>query len=122
MKCVDVENAILEGMRDWLAAYKTQIESGKPVNTDQTDTTLDAVIGQLAQLQAQQNNLCDYLEKGVYTVEMFTRRNAAIQMIFRSWKKPRLSFYRNKLSRKPSTVQRWKSSRPRRVFWTTTTF
>jgi len=45
MKCVDVENAILEGMRDWLAAYKIQIESGKTVNTDQTDTALDAVIG-----------------------------------------------------------------------------
>ena len=79
MKCIDVENAIVEGMREWLAAYKIQIESGKPVNTDQTDTALDAVIGQLDQLRAQQNNLCEYLEKGVYTVEMFTRRNAAIQ-------------------------------------------
>ena len=66
-------------MREWLAAYKIQIKSGKPVNTEQTDTALDAVIGQLAQLQAQQNNLCDYLEKGIYTVEMFTRRNATIQ-------------------------------------------
>ena len=75
MKCIDVENAIVEGMREWLAAYKIQIESGKPVNTDQTDTALDAVIGQLDQLRAQQNNLCEYLEKGVYTVEMFTRRN-----------------------------------------------
>lgn len=79
MKCIDVENAIVEGMREWLAAYKIQIESGKLVNTDQTDTALDAVIGQLDQLRAQQNNLCEYLEKGVYTVEMFTRRNAAIQ-------------------------------------------
>ena len=79
MKCIDVENAIVEGMREWLAAYKIQIESGKPVNTDQTDTALDAVIGQLDQLRAQQNNLCEYLEKGIYTVEMFTRRNAAIQ-------------------------------------------
>lgn len=79
MKCADVESAIVEGMRDWLAEYKIQIETGKAPNVEQTDTALDAVCGQLAQLQAQQNNLCEYLEKGIYTVEMFTRRNASIQ-------------------------------------------
>ena len=41
MKCIDGENAIVEGMREWLAAYKIQIESGKPVNTEQTDTALE---------------------------------------------------------------------------------
>lgn len=79
MKCSDVENAIVEGMRDWLAEYKIQIETGKTPETEQSDNALDAVTGQLEQLRAQQNNLCDYLEKGVYTVEMFTRRNAAVQ-------------------------------------------
>ncbi len=83
MKCADVENAIVEGMRDWLAEYKIQIETGKAPNVEKTDTALDAVCGQLAQLQAQQNNLCEYLEKGIYTVEMFTRRNASIQQDIR---------------------------------------
>lgn len=42
--------------------------------------------------------------------------------IFRSWRKPRRSFCRSKLSRKPSTALRWKLSRLRRAFWITTTF
>ena len=31
-----------------------------------------------AGLRQQQDNLCDYLEKGVYTIDMFTKRNATL--------------------------------------------
>ena len=33
---------------------------------------------QYAQLQLQQENICDYLEIGVYTIDMFTKRNASL--------------------------------------------
>lgn len=79
VKCIDVENAILNAMREWLADYRIEVASGNPASSEQIDVTLDAVVGQLTQLQAQQNSLCEYLEKGIYTVEMFTRRNTILQ-------------------------------------------
>ena len=39
---------------------------------------LEAVRAQLAGLQLQQENICEYLEKGVYTIDMFTKRNSAL--------------------------------------------
>ena len=33
---------------------------------------------QYAQLLLQQENICEYLEKGVYTIDMFTKRNASL--------------------------------------------
>ena len=33
---------------------------------------------QCTQLQLQQENICEYLEKGVYTIDMFTKRNASL--------------------------------------------
>lgn len=39
---------------------------------------METVHGQFAQHQAQQTSICEYLEKGVYTIEMFTKRNSSI--------------------------------------------
>jgi len=47
---------------------------------------LSFVRSQLAQLQTQQDNICEYLEKGIYTVEMFTKRNEALMKELRRLK------------------------------------
>ena len=39
---------------------------------------MKAVRVQCTQLQLQQENICEYLEKGVYTINMFTKRNASL--------------------------------------------
>ena len=36
------------------------------------------MLAQLTSLQQQQDALCDCLEKGAYTIEMFTKRNATL--------------------------------------------
>ena len=78
VKCHIVENAIRDAMEDWLDEYIIQINSdGKP-KTDPIATELEAVQAQLAGLRKQQDNLCDYLERGVYTIEIFTKRNAVL--------------------------------------------
>ena len=41
------------------------------VNIQQLQKILNA-------LQLQQENICEYLEKGVYTIDMFTKRNASL--------------------------------------------
>ena len=39
---------------------------------------MKAVRVQCTQLQLQQENICEYLDKGVYTIDMFTKRNASL--------------------------------------------
>lgn len=49
--------------------------SDKVAQTDSTETALSIVREQLTELQLQQDKICEYLEKGIYTIEMFTKRN-----------------------------------------------
>ena len=65
-------------MRSWLAEYTIRVKSDDLPQTDPIDTALSVVQVQLAQLRTQQDNICEYLEKGVYTVEMFTKRNETL--------------------------------------------
>ena len=39
---------------------------------------LEAVQAQLISLQNQQETICEYLEKGIYTIDMFTKRNTTL--------------------------------------------
>ena len=78
VKCHTVEEAIRDAMEDWLDEYIIQLNSDSKPKVDPIATALEAVQAQLAGLQQQQDTLCDYLEKGVYTIEMFTKRNATL--------------------------------------------
>ena len=78
IKCEVGENSIRDAMQEWLDEYTIQIEADQQPKVDPIATALEAVRGQLAQLQSQQENICEYLEKGVYTIDMFTKRNATL--------------------------------------------
>ena len=78
VKCEVVENAILEAMEDWLREYTLQINSGEQPKINPIETALETVRGQLAGLLKQQENICEYPEKGIYTVEMFNKRNTSL--------------------------------------------
>lgn len=78
VKCHTVEEAIRDAMEDWLDEYIIQLNADSKPKIDPIATALEAVQAQLAGLQQQQDALCDYLEKGVYTIDMFTKRNATL--------------------------------------------
>ena len=65
-------------MEDWLDEYIIQLKSENKPKADPVATALEAVRAQLSGLQQQQDTICEYLEKGVYTIDMFTKRNAAL--------------------------------------------
>lgn len=75
IKCDFAEESILKAMKEWLAEYTVNIEAEKTIQTDPVETALKVVREQLTEIQLQQDKICEYLEKGVYTVEMFTKRN-----------------------------------------------
>ena len=68
-----IEPLIVEKMTEYLHQYKINIEN-EP-ETVKLDGTLDAYRKELEELEAQQDKLCDLLEQGVYTTQMFTSRN-----------------------------------------------
>ena len=78
IKCETVEKSIRDAMGEWLNNYIIQINSDQQPAEDPIAAALTAVRGQLAGLQLQQENICEYLEKGIYTVEMFSKRNASL--------------------------------------------
>ena len=57
-------------MEDWLDAYILQINANQESGIDPIQSELDAARSQLAGWQIQQENICDYLEKGIYPCEI----------------------------------------------------
>ena len=65
-------------MDDWLDEYIIQLSKEEKPTVDPIKEALDTVQAQLGALQHQQETICEYLEKGIYTIDMFTKRNAAL--------------------------------------------
>lgn len=78
MKCDFVEKAVVNAMREWLSEYTIKVETEQAPQADPTETALNLIRQQLLELQGQQDKICEYLEKGVYTVEMFSKRNETL--------------------------------------------
>lgn len=72
-KAEEIEPIVVEKMTEYLQKYKIKIEN-EP-QTIKLDGTLDAYKKELEELENQQDKLCDLLEQGIYTVQMFTTRN-----------------------------------------------
>lgn len=78
IKCHKLEQIIIDQMRDWLDNYIIEIDaSTETVNF--YDDALESIQAQLTSLQEQQNKICDLLETGVYSVQIFQQRNNNIQ-------------------------------------------
>ena len=73
-----VENEIRDAMEEWLEDYIIRLETNATPAIDPIETALETVRGQLSTLQSQQESICEYLEKSIYTIEMFTKRNLAL--------------------------------------------
>ncbi len=71
------EEAVVREMGIWLKEYMVTIGEDAPEVID--TSALDLVKRQLADAEEQQNKICDLLEKGVYTIEMFSKRNDKLQ-------------------------------------------
>lgn len=75
----DVENAIVTEMRNWLGGYILTLKIEDTPPDDSLEVAVDLLQKEVDDLLEQQNNICELLEKRVYTVELFTKRNTALQ-------------------------------------------
>ena len=72
-----VEQRVLDGLSEWLGAYKLEWEAAAPVpsQAEYKEKALKRLSGELAALDRQLDNVHDLLEKGVYTTEKFLERS-----------------------------------------------
>ena len=78
-KLNEVEEAIVEAMRDWLDGYILTLDTDIPVKTDGLETALVMLQNKLEELFEQQDSICELHEKGDYSDRLFKRRNDQIE-------------------------------------------
>lgn len=78
-RAFEVEEVIVKEMREWLDGYLLTLDNQEIVPDDSLEKALERCQHELEALQGQQDNICELLETGVYTVQMFSKRNTVLQ-------------------------------------------
>ena len=75
--CDILEERIVAAMKEWWQGIAITL-SESTVGTDDAQRQLNVMIKQMQTLLEQQNNICGLLERGIYTEEIFLKRNKAL--------------------------------------------
>lgn len=75
----EVEEAIVDEMREWLDGYILTLDAEIPVKNDGLETSLVILKNKLEELFEQQDTICELHEKKEYSDRLFQRRNAALE-------------------------------------------
>lgn len=75
----EIENAIVEAMREWLDGYILTLGTELPVEDDGLETSLEMLKNRLEELHDQQDTICELYEKKEYSERLFKKRNAALE-------------------------------------------
>ena len=75
----EVEEAIVESMKEWLDGYIISLDTDIPIKNDGLETSLVMLQGKLEELFEQQDTICDLHEKKEYSDRLFKRRNDQIE-------------------------------------------
>ena len=75
--CDVLEEKVVQAMQRWWSDFSLNLD-GKVDHADEAQRQLSLMNKQMQTLLAQQNNICSLLERGLYTEEMFLKRNSAI--------------------------------------------
>ena len=77
-----VERAVLQAMRDWLERFEhadsSDTDAQEAAEIEALTRSLSAQEKELEQIDTQMRNAFDFVERGIYTVEIFTARNAEL--------------------------------------------
>lgn len=85
-----LESEVLNALKEWTNEAKLTITE-RPQKTAENSKELEAIIEhsecELTALHVQRNKLCELLERGVYSEELFMKRNQAIEASIKNHKK-----------------------------------
>lgn len=74
-----VYKAIEESLIETLEGYKIKLAEEVKSPSNENELIIKSLEKKFDELKKRQNEICDFLEKGLYTVEMFLERNKKIQ-------------------------------------------
>jgi len=92
-------------MTEWLSEYSLNITPDFVPKEDPAESALSRIREKLHQLHQQQDNTCEYLEKGIYTVEMFTKRNDVLAKEIRKLQSQEADLTRQQTFRQSTQTQ-----------------
>jgi hypothetical protein len=75
----ELEEAIVNAMKEWLEGYIVTVDSDIPVVDDGLETSLVILQNKLEELFEQQDTICELHEKKEYSDRLFKRRNDQIE-------------------------------------------
>ena len=75
----EVEEAVVEAMREWLDGYILTLGTELPIEDDGLEASLEMLEKRLDDLFEQQDAICELHEKKEYSDRLFKRRNDAIE-------------------------------------------
>ena len=73
-----VQKSILEALITTLEDYEIKLKENSPDLTNEHESLVKSLEKQLTDLKQRQDDICDYLEKKIYTVEMFIERKEKV--------------------------------------------
>lgn len=74
-----VEKTILNSLENWLNAYRLNIKiKNASIDISPLKTSLSNINNELAKLNSQQQKTCELLEQGIYSIEIFQKRNSIL--------------------------------------------
>lgn len=73
------EEAVVKEMTAWLDKYTITIKNHTVTVDENLVASLQQIEKQIVDAEVQQEKICDLLEKGIYTIEMFSKRNEKLQ-------------------------------------------
>lgn len=74
-----VQKTILEALKQSLQDFKMKIDTNTHDEINERDSVVKSLEKQLLDLKKRQTDICDFLEKGIYSIEIFTDRNNIIK-------------------------------------------
>lgn len=74
-----VQKAIVDALKQALEDYEVKLEEEVPSRANEHEILVKSLEKQLSELLKRQDDICDYLEKGIYTVDMFLDRKGKIE-------------------------------------------
>ncbi len=74
----DFENEVISVLKKYIEDFKVKISNGENKSTSYQDSALASLKKELSTIETQQEKLYDLLESGIYTNEVFIKRNASL--------------------------------------------
>lgn len=74
-----VEKAVIEALEQWLCGYDVTVEPTVEASENHCANVLEELNGELKKIKDSREKICEFLEQGVYTADIFAERNEALK-------------------------------------------